>query len=84
MWFVWFVVPNPTTVLAIHPRSAYILCVRRRACAAIDAVDHLRRGALLSFPQMAFLFAASMACVILVLAAGPLTRVLVPALAKRP
>lgn len=33
---------------------------------------------------MSFLFAASMACVILVLAAGPLTRIFAPALARRP
>lgn len=32
---------------------------------------------------MVFLFAASMACVILVLAAGPLLRVFAPALARR-
>jgi hypothetical protein len=32
---------------------------------------------------MVVLFAASMACVILVLAAGPLLRVFIPALARR-
>jgi len=56
--------------------------VRRRACAASEAVDRLRHGARRVRP-MSFLFIAALACVALVLAIGPALRIFVPALARR-